>query len=194
MLAITFPAGTRPPTKQPDGSYSPTNRPHPNVNPQITFQPGTTRHWPTVVLEVSRSHESLRDLKERCNVYLGPGSQINVWVGIKCFFNGPPGQPQTITSWWMGVYCRDPLVPGQPQPVNPGPPRCLGELPDTTPHETIHTVRNEVFSIPTWLLFHPTNPPAPPPPPPPPNPAYRPLPQNWTLNAEWFRQLIVRFA
>jgi len=115
---------------------------------------------------------ALRDL------YLGPNTQVNVYVAIKVFSddNG------VANRWWMGVWHRNVTLGSlAPAPVN-NPIVELGQLPHNLNtgkgHVLVSAPRNEQFIIPTWLLYHPMQIPPP------------AIPQNLVLDVEQFRLTI----
>ena len=137
--------------------YAPTNRLSPYFNPLFSSQPKLSCRVLLSFLKLADKNQNLQDMKSLRNVFLGSGSQISIWVGIKCFQNG---EPKRVPHWWMEVYCRASLVG---QSVNAqSPPHCLEQPLDNYPYEYILTPRRGVCRIPTWVLHTADSPTTPP--------------------------------
>jgi hypothetical protein len=136
-------------------------------------------------MEVARCNETMTKVFRLRDMYLGLGTEIIVWIGIKIFFNKVNGVTK-MNRWWMGVYHRGGIVQNQPFPAVASPPVCIAELPRGQAHELIATPRNEIFQIPIWMLYYPGQEPNPP-------PNYNPLPVVFDIRLEEYRQIIARF-
>src|SRR5436189_2825958 len=117
------------------------------------FQQGTNKYFPTLVLEVGLS-QTMPELLALRDLYLGPNTQVNVYVAIKVFLdiNGDANR------WWMGVWHRN-VTPGNPGPAPVDDPIVeLGQLPHNPGtgqgHVLVSAPRHEFFIVPTWLLYH----------------------------------------
>jgi hypothetical protein len=172
--------------KQPDWQWRPTDQQRPGPFSSFLHQPGTNNPWPTVVLEVGR-RQSQPDLMELMRYYLSNSTQINVFIGVKVYFDTATNL--IPTRWWMGVYTRN-IHPPPPTVAPPGPPPapgpiCIGQLAHPR-HELLTTPQNITWHIPVDVLFHPI----PLPPNPPSSPAgfvFQPL----AIDVEFFRQIIL---
>jgi hypothetical protein len=119
-------------------------------------------------------------------MYLGLGTEIIVWIGIKIFMDKVNGVMK-MNRWWIGVYHRCGIVQNQPLPAVASPAVCIAELPHNQSHELIATPRNEIFQIPIWMLYYPGQEPNPP-------PNCNPPPVMFDLRLETYRQIIAGFV
>src|SRR5438045_3986036 len=110
------------------------------------FQQGTNKYFPTLVLEVGVS-QTMPELLALRELYLGPNTQVNVYVAIKVF----PDVNGDANRWWMGV-CHRNVTFGNlaPAPVNNSIVE-LGQLPHNPNtgkgHVLVSALRNEQFII-----------------------------------------------
>jgi hypothetical protein len=121
------------------------------------------------------------------NYYLSSRTQINVFIGVKIYFDTATNS--IPTSWWMGVYIRN-IHPSAPNAILPGPhpapsPICIGRLSHPR-HDLLTVTQPKIWRVPVDVLFHPI--------PFPPNPLSAPAGfvfQPFAIDVEFFRQIIL---
>ena len=169
-----------------NSAFVPNPRPDPNnaLGNLVQLQPNLNIPWPTIVLEVGNS-ESVSELIENRNKYLGHTTQVNVYVGVS--YNRTVSRE--MDSWCMCVAYRDINAP-QPPPGTPPEypvPIIVGELQKTAgnryPVVNLPIPQNaSIWSVPTHLLFQPEAVPVMDP----------PFPPSFDVDIETFRQGIVK--
>ena len=149
----------------------------------MKLQPILGLPWPTLVLEVGNS-EGIPKLVQNRNKYLGHETQINIFVGISYNRN----LSRDDDSWWMCVAYRDVNAP-QPPPGTPSEypqPIVVGEFQKVNgtrwPNVKVPIAQDaRVWSVPSYLLFHPQPQPA----------TVPPLPNTFNIDVEMLRERIL---
>jgi len=130
------------------------------------------RKWPTILIDVARSTESLSTLLARRDWYLGKDAQVNVWIGAKYF--------KSEGTWWMGTARRSARsCLGEEEA-----PKWIGRLQgvdDSEEFESLAAPRKEVWTVPTSLLFHPDTVPV----------LEPPYPDSFMVEVEKYRERLV---
>ena len=141
------------------------------------------RPWPTIVFEFAKSNENVPQLKEYRDRYLRADCGMNAWVGIKYYENSKPASD----TWWMSVVVRDVIRPTPPpNSIAAREPAIvvLGKLPiyPENRYEKLSVMQEgKIWSIPTFILFHPQSIPQ----------LVPPMPQYFDVDVEEWRKFIV---
>ena len=148
-VGITYAPGS---SKQLDASFIPVRLPQPSRNNRLMFQPNSTTHYPSFVIEVAFTNETRNKLlDDASDKYFSVHTSIQCWLGVKIwkgqrvFWSGwgvsaAGGQGLRIieqTEDAQGMACTFPVVLPANTPALPGQ-----------------------FAIPSVHIYHPNVPPA----------------------------------